>query len=173
MQGRGRDGRPEGRILFVRRRVEEEKQEYAERASRDDKYKKTLEASVAQIERESRRLAEKLAEVTAQLDEERTERKAAEALLDKCSDSLLWWGNQATEDKQLVAELQERIARRAGGAEETMKSSTAENAERESGWHKKHQRKWTEGKSWHASPERRQSSRREKPRMRRRKRHDV
>ena len=102
---------------------EEEKQEYAERASRDDKYKKTLEATVAQIERERRRLTEKLAEVTKQLDEERTERKAAEALLDKCSDSLLWWANQATEDKQLVAELQERIARRAGGA--------AENAERE------------------------------------------
>ena len=100
---------------------EVEKHEYNERAW---KYvHEYYEYTVAEMERERRRLTERLAEVTKQLDEERTERLEVEALLEKCGDSLLWWANQAKDQKRLDAELQERIARRV--------ASAAESAERE------------------------------------------
>ena len=75
-----------------------------------------MEANVAEIERERRRLTQELADVTERLtqeladvtellEEERTERRAVQALLGRCGDSLMWWANQAKEQKRWVAEL--------------------------------------------------------------------
>ena len=109
--------------------LKQELKEELQRAKREDEREKALEATATKTERERRRLVEQLAQTVEKLEEERTERRVVEALLGKCSESLLWWARQSADQELLVAELRKREARRAGGAEETKEDSTAENAE--------------------------------------------